>query len=137
MKIINAFIVVRESSWKPIPLKKKIISGMVNNYIWQWRNGHTGLTREWSIRFLIFEIKRVLVFNSIIIYFTGLFNVLPLNCPAFLFKVHMPAKKYLRKKAKKLCLMGQLVIESHSFLEYWRRTVKSTCGTYFLCKQTN
>ena len=31
---------------------------------------HTGLT---SIRFLLFEIKRVLVFNSIIIYFTDLF----------------------------------------------------------------
>ena len=27
---------------------------------------------------------------------------------------------YLRKKAKKLCLMGQIVIESHSFLEYCR-----------------
>jgi len=29
-------------------------------------------------------------------------------------------KKYLRKKAKILCLMGQIVIESHSFLEYWQ-----------------
>ena len=28
----------------------------------------------------------------------------------------MPTKKYI-KKAKKLCLMGQIVIESHSFLE--------------------
>ena len=27
-------------------------------------------------------------------------------------------KKYFRKKSKKLCLMGQIVIESHSFLEY-------------------
>ena len=34
---------------------------------------HTGLTRVSSIRFLLFEIKRVLVFNSIIIYFTDLF----------------------------------------------------------------
>ena len=34
---------------------------------------HTGLARVSSIRFLLFEIKRVLVFNSIIIYFTDLF----------------------------------------------------------------
>ena len=34
--------------------------------------------------------------------------------------MHMPTKKYLRKKAKKLCLMGQIVIENHSFLEYWQ-----------------
>jgi len=34
---------------------------------------HTGLTRVSSIRFLPFEIKHVLVFNSIIIYFTDLF----------------------------------------------------------------
>jgi len=34
---------------------------------------HTGLTRVSSIRFLLFEIKRILVFNSIIIYFTNLF----------------------------------------------------------------
>ena len=29
-------------------------------------------------------------------------------------------KKYLRKKTKKLCLMSQIVVESHSFLEYWQ-----------------
>ena len=34
--------------------------------------------------------------------------------------MHMPKKKYLRKKAKKLCLLGQIVIESHSFLDYWQ-----------------
>ena len=34
--------------------------------------------------------------------------------------MHMPTKKYLRKKANKLCLMGQIVIENHSFLEYWQ-----------------
>ena len=34
---------------------------------------HTGLTRVSSIRFLLYEIKRVLVFNSIIIHFTDLF----------------------------------------------------------------
>ena len=28
----------------------------------------------------------------------------------------MPAKKYIRKKADKLCLMGQIVIESHGIL---------------------
>ena len=42
------------------------------------------------MRFHQFKIKRVLV------------------------KMHMPTKKYLRIKAKKLCLMGQIVIESHS-----------------------
>ena len=36
------------------------------------------------------------------------------------FKMYIPTKKYLRRKAKKLCLMGQIVIESHSFLEYCR-----------------
>ena len=28
--------------------------------------------------------------------------------------MHMPTKKYLRKKANKLCLMGQIVIELNS-----------------------
>ena len=28
-------------------------------------------------------------------------------------------KKYI-KKANKLCIMGQIVIESHSFMEYWQ-----------------
>jgi len=27
-------------------------------------------------------------------------------------------KKVFKKKAKKFCLIGQIVIESHSFLEY-------------------
>ena len=40
--------------------------------------------------------------------------------------MYIPTRKYLRKKAKKLCLMGQIVIESHSFLIYIDRTVKST-----------
>jgi len=30
----------------------------------------------------------------------------------------MLAKKYLRKKAEKLCLVGEIVIEGHSFMEY-------------------
>ena len=46
--------------------------------------------------------------------------------------MHMLTKKYLRKKANKLCLMGQIVIESHSFLEYCR-TVKSTCRLCLEC----
>ena len=37
---------------------------------------------------------------------------------AFSFEMHMPTKKYQRKKAKKLCIMGQIVIESHSCLKY-------------------
>ena len=32
--------------------------------------------------------------------------------------MHMLTKKYLKKKANKLCLMGQIMIESHGFLEY-------------------
>ena len=32
--------------------------------------------------------------------------------------MHMPTKKYLIEKARKLCLLGQIAIESHSFLEY-------------------
>ena len=34
--------------------------------------------------------------------------------------MHMPTKKYLIEKANKLCLMGKIVTESHSFLEYWQ-----------------
>ena len=49
---------------------------------------HTGLTRVSSIRFLLFEIKRVLVFNSIIIS----------------FKIHMPTKKY--KKVLQIMFNG-------------------------------
>ena len=29
-------------------------------------------------------------------------------------------KKVFYEKANKLCLMGQIVIESHSFREYWQ-----------------
>ena len=31
--------------------------------------------------------------------------------------MYMPTKKYLRKKAKQLCIIGEIVIESHSFLK--------------------
>ena len=75
---------------------------------------HTGLTRVSSIRFLLFEIKRVLVFNSIIFYFTDLFIIYNFIQNAY------ANKQVLEKKANKLCLMGQNVIESHSFLEYWQ-----------------
>ena len=34
--------------------------------------------------------------------------------------MYMPTKNYLRKKAIKLCIRGQIVIESHSFLKYWQ-----------------
>ena len=46
--------------------------------------------------------------------------------------MNMPTKKYFIEKANKLCLMGQIVIESYSFLEI-DRTVKSTC--HVLCTQ--
>ena len=39
--------------------------------------------------------------------------------------MHMPTKKYLRKKANKLCLMGQIVIESHSLWNIDRTHVAS------------
>jgi len=59
-----------------------------------------------------FEIKRVLVYNSTILYFTDLFIL-------YIFIQNAYAdKKYERKKANKLCLMGQIMIYSHSFLEY-------------------
>ena len=31
--------------------------------------------------------------------------------------MYKPTKKYLRKKAKQLCIMGEIVIESRSFLK--------------------
>ena len=74
---------------------------------------HPGLTRVSSIRFLLFEIKRVLVY---IIQQSFLLRICLFY--TFSFKMHMPTKKYCRKKAYKLCLMGQIVIERHSFLEY-------------------
>ena len=52
---------------------------------------HPGLTRVSSIRFLLFEIKR----GSII---QQSFTVRICLCYTFFFKMHMPTKKYLRKK---------------------------------------
>ena len=63
---------------------------------------HPGLTRVKGIRFLLFEINRVLI---------CLLNTL-------YSKRICRQKKYLRKKAEKLCLIGEIVIESDSFLKY-------------------
>ena len=40
--------------------------------------------------------------------------------------MHMPTKKYLRKKAIIKCLMGQIVIKSPSFLEYRQNRSRDT-----------
>ena len=48
---------------------------------------HPGLTRVRGIRFLLFEIIRVLVFNETFFKLTGLFVLY------FSFKLNMPAKK--------------------------------------------
>ena len=73
---------------------------------------HPGLTRVRGIRFLQFEIILVLI------YILTIFKVTDSFVKYFLFKTYMPAKKYIRKKAEKLCLIGVIVIESHSFLKY-------------------
>ena len=52
---------------------------------------HTELTRVSSIRFLEYEIKRVFIFNSIIIYFTDLFIL-------FIFIQNAYANKKVFKK---------------------------------------
>ena len=77
-------------------------------------SNHPVLARVRGIRFILFEIILVLV--SI----WTIFKVMDLFVKCFLFKTYMPTKKYLRKKAEKLCLIGEIVIESHSFLEYWQ-----------------
>ena len=74
---------------------------------------HPGLIRVRSIRFILFEIQRVLVYN------------LTINLQICALKRYMPTKKYWRKKAKQLYIMGEIVIESHNFMEYWQ-TFKST-----------
>ena len=75
---------------------------------------HPGLTRVRSIRFLLFEIKRILVYNSTIFYLTDL------SIQYFFIQNAYADKKYPRQKAKQLCLIGQIGIESHSFLKYWQ-----------------
>ena len=71
---------------------------------------HPGLTRVRGIRFLLFA----LVYNL-----SAIFKLTDLIVYYFLFKTYMPTKKVLKKKkAEKLCLIAEIVIESHSFLEY-------------------
>ena len=70
------------------------------------------LTRLRSIWFLEFVIKNVLVYNSTIFKLTDLFILY------FFIQNAYADKKLFRQKAKNVCLMGQIVIESHSFLEY-------------------
>ena len=71
-----------------------------------------------------FKYQRRLSSRLAIVMFRGtpciltIFKVTDLFVKYFLFKTYMPEKKYLRKKAEKLCLIGVIVIESHSFLEY-------------------
>ena len=62
-------------------------------------------TRVRGIRFLEFEIIFVLV------YILTVFKVTDLFVKYFLFKTYMPAKKYFRKKAEKLCLIGVIFDE--------------------------
>ena len=71
---------------------------------YEWLLHHTELTTKRSILFRLFEIKRVFVYNS------TLFKLTDFLFYAFLFKMHMPTKHYLRKKAVKLCIRGQIVI---------------------------
>ena len=82
---------------------------------------HPRLTRDRGIRFLLFEFLRALVYNQTIFKLTDLFVL------DFSFKMHLPAKKCLMKKAKKLCLIAKLWSKVTAF---WTidRTVKSTCS---------
>ena len=57
----------------------------------------SGLTRVNSIRFLLFEIKRVLVYNFTIFLCTDLLILF------FFIQMHMSKKWNIRIKAKKLC----------------------------------
>ena len=75
---------------------------------------HPGLTRVSSIRFLLFEIKRVLVYNSTILKLTDLFILFFFIQNAYDDKIVFMMKKC----KKKICLMSQIVSESHSFLEF-------------------
>ena len=82
---------------------------------------HPRLTRDRGIRFLLFEFLRALVYNQTIFKLTDLLVL------DFSFKMHLPAKKCLMKKAKKLCLIAKLWSKVTAF---WTidRTVKSTCS---------
>ena len=84
-------------------------------FIWIWYRFHPRQTRVRDIRFLLFQINRVLVYIYII---KQSFNLRICLFYTFSFKMYIPTKKHSRKKAKKLCLMCQIVTESHSCLEY-------------------
>ena len=63
--------------------------------------GHPELTRERSIRFLLFEIKHVFVYISTIFKLTDLFILY-----YFIQNVYANKKKLFKKKAIKLCIRG-------------------------------
>ena len=59
-----------------------------------------GLTRVKSIRFLLFEIKRVLFINSTIFKLTDfLYHTFP-------FKMYIPTKKLFKNKGKQIMFNG-------------------------------
>ena len=60
--------------------------------LWQFKLCHPGLTRVSSIRFLLFEIKRVFVYNSTIFYLTDLFILY-----FFLQNAYADKKVFLKK----------------------------------------
>ena len=89
----------------------------------QLHASHPELTRVRSIRFLLFEIKRVLVYTSTLFKHSWRDNLLIYGFVVphfFIQNMYMPLKKYSGKKANKICLMGQIGIESYNFLEYWQ-----------------
>ena len=55
-----------------------------------WVLGHPGLTRVKCIRFLLFEIKRVLIYNLTIFKLTDLFIYI------LSLKMYMPSNKYFK-----------------------------------------
>ena len=73
---------------------------------------HPELTIEKSIRFFLFEIKRVFVYNSTVFRLTDLFIQY-----SFIRNLYANKKVF---KIIKLCERGHIVIESHSFLKYWQ-----------------
>ena len=58
--------------------------------------------RERNIWFLLFEIKRVFVYNSTVFRLTGLY------VNTFSFKMYMPTKKYFKNKGSNCDLKSQL-----------------------------
>ena len=81
---------------------------------------------EWAA-FGFFDFKSNVEFNHL----TDLFILY------FSFKMHMPTKKYLRQKSKKLCSKGQIVIErlaqlSGILTEPWKLSkIISVSGDHF------